>query len=273
MSKFIDYLQITALDSSHVLLVDGNTGTKKILASDAILQMIGMISPEAHFAIPRGKNLGSAPTAAQKAAIRNRTYEDIFLADYWQNNGVKYRIADRGYISRCGDTDFTGPNIQIVPDTILYSHVMNDTNTTEGGYVGSKMYKEGLESAKTTIQNIFGDMLITHREYLTNAVTNGKPSGGGWFDSTVELMNELMVYGSHIFAPLSDGSTVPTNYTIGKSQLALFRVMPELISNRQWFWLRDVVSGAIFADVGNNGDADYRYASFSAGVRPVFSIG
>lgn len=37
-----------------------------------------------HKQIYRGKNLGSAPTAAQYAAIRNGTYDDIFLGDYWE---------------------------------------------------------------------------------------------------------------------------------------------------------------------------------------------
>ena len=104
-------------------------------------------------------------------------------------------------------------------------------------------------------------------------MTNGKPSGGAWFDSDVELMNENMVYGSHIFAPASDGSTIPTNYTVEKSQLPLFQLAPHLISNRQWFWLRDVVSSAYFADVRGNGDANYFGASNEYGVRPAFPIG
>lgn len=115
--------------------------------------------------------------------------------------------------------------------------------------------------------------VLTHRVYLTNAVTNGKPSGGAWFDSDVELMNENMVYGSHIFAPGCDGSTIPTNYTVEKSQLPLFQLAPHLISNRQWFWLRDVVSSACFARVGTGGAAGYFNASGEFGVRPAFVIG
>ena len=115
--------------------------------------------------------------------------------------------------------------------------------------------------------------MLTHRIYLVNAVTNGKPSGGAWFDSDVELMNENMVYGSHIFAPGCDGSTIPTNYTVEKSQLPLFQLAPHLISNRQWFWLRDVVSPAYFAAVYNTGTAVSGSASSESGVRPAFPIG
>ena len=86
-------------------------------------------------------------------------------------------------------------------------------------------------------------------------------------------MNECMVYGSHIFAPACDGSTIVTNYTTEKSQLPLFQLAPNLISNRQWFWLRDVVSSSYFASVNGHGDANYDYASHENGGRPYFLIG
>ena len=161
-----------------------------------------------------------------------------------------------------------------MPDTQLYAHNMNATNTTEGGYINSLMRLEGLVQAKEKAVAVFGaDHVLTHRVYLTNAVTNGKPSGGAWFDSDVELMNENMVYGSHIFAPASDGSTIPTNYTVEKSQLPLFQLAPHLISNRQWFWLRDAVSSAFFARVYDYGYAHYYDASNEGGVRPAWPIG
>ena len=82
-----------------------------------------------------------------------------------------------------------------------------------------------------------------------------------------------MMYGSHVFAPAGDGKIVPNRYTVGKTQLALFTVVPKFISNRATFWLRDIVSSAYFALVNGNGLADYSYASASFGVRPVFPIG
>jgi hypothetical protein len=116
-------------------------------------------------------------------------------------------------------------------------------------------------------------MLLTHREYLVNAVTNGYPSAGAWFDSTVELMNEIMVYGSYIHTPAGNGTIVPTRYTINKQQLSLFRLSPRAINNRGYIWLRDVVSSSHFASVYHFGSARYVNASFSAGVRPAFAIG
>ena len=76
------------------------------------------------------------------------------------------------------------------------------------------------------------------------------------------------MYGSHVFAPAGDGKIVPNRYTVGKTQLALFTVVPKFISNRATFWLRDVVSSANFANVNNNGNTNYNNASNSNGVRP-----
>ena len=163
--------------------------------------------------------------------------------------------------------------MSLVPDASMYNHVMNDSNVTTGGYVGSKMYTTGLADAKTTINNAFGSAhILTHKQYLCNAVSNGKPSGGSWYDSTVELMTEQNVYGGKVFGAGNDGSTVPALYTVDKSQYPLFAFRPDLISNRTTFWLRDVASAAYFASVPDGGLAYCYYASYAFGVRPAFSI-
>lgn len=223
--------------------------------------------------IYRGKNLGTSVTPAQKTAITTGTFEDMYVGDYWVINGVTWRIADINYWYNCGDTNFTKNHLVMVPDSPLYSTKMNETNITTGGYVGSKMYTEGLNQAKTTIQTAFIDLLLTHREYLTNVVTNGYPSGGAWFDSTVELMNEIMVYGSYIYTQGGTGSIFVQRSTINKQQLALFSLNPGMINSRQDFWLRDVASSSTFAIVYVRGMAYYSSAMTFAGVRPVFAIG
>lgn len=227
----------------------------------------------AHNAIYRGKNLGTSVTAAQWAAIANGSFTDLYIGDYWVIGGFNWRIAAFDYYYKSGDTSCTTHHVVIVPDTNLYAHAMNDTNITTGGYIGSKMYTEGLAQAKTIINNAFGSShILSHRQLLVNAVTNGKPSGGSWYDSTVELMTEQNVYGGKIFGVGNDGSTVPYLYTIDKSQFPLFAHDPSMISNRQWFWLRDVVSAANFAYVYYYGSAICYSASYAGGVRPAFSI-
>ena len=228
----------------------------------------------AHNAIYRGKYLGSSVTETQWDAISAGTFDDLYVGDYWTIGGVNWRIAAFDYYYNCGDTNFTKHHAVIVPDTVLYTHAMNDTNITTGAYVGSKMYTEGLEQAKTTISNAFGSShVLSHRIYLSNATSNGKASSGAWTDSTVDLMCEHMVYGSGIFSPVSDGSTVPNNYRVEKSQLPLFAHNPRMIGIRSAWWLRDVITSAYFADVAGDGCATYLNASGALGVRPAFCIG
>lgn len=227
-----------------------------------------------HNGIFRGKNLGTSVTQGQWTAIQNGTFDDLYIGDYWTIGGVNWRIAAFDYYYNTGDTAFTKHHAVIVPDTSLYSHNMNDTNITTGAYVGSGMYTEGLEQAKTTINNAFGSShVLSHRIYLSNATSNGCASAGAWADSTVDLMCEHMVYGSGIFSPVSDGSTVPNNYRVEKSQLPLFAHNPRMIGIRSTWWLRDVITSAHFALVDNGGNAYYNGASSAHGVRPAFCIG
>lgn len=278
-------------DSCLIPIHDG-TGLKKITFANfrakAVEGTETKIAPllfnnaGAHNAIYRGKSLGSTVTTAQYAAIKAGTFDDLYIGDYWTIGGVNYRIAAFDYYLNSGDTSCTTHHVVIVPDTCLYNAQMHNTssggwesgaaNTTAGGYVSSDMYKSNLEQAKTTIKSAFSGHVLKHRIYLTNAVANGRASGGAWCDSEVDLMCEQMVYGSGIFSPVSDGSNVPANYRVEKSQLPLFQHEPSRICNRATWWLRDVITASYFAFVLSYGGAGYNYASNSLGVRPAFCI-
>lgn len=267
--------QINELVSGNKLLVGTTDGNKAIAAEDALFAMLDGFAPvELRRVLFRGKNLGTALTAVQKAAIKDGSFKGMFLGDYWSIGGRIWRIVDMDYWYNCGDTAFTSHHLVIMPDEALYNAQMNTTNVTTGGYVGSEMYKSNLANAKTIVNAAFQGSVLTHREYLCNAVANGRPSGGAWFDSSIELPNESMMYGHPHFSPTSDGSTVPAIYTISKTQLALFMVCPRFIVNRSYNqWLRDVVSSADFARVAGGGITGCNGASGSNGVRPVFPVG
>lgn len=267
--------QINELVSGNKLLVGTTDGNKAIAAEDALFAMLDGFAPvELRRVLFRGKNLGTALTAVQKAAIKDGSFKGMFLGDYWSIGGRIWRIVDMDYWYNCGDTAFTSHHLVIMPDEALYNAQMNTTNVTTGGYVGSAMYKSNLANAKTIVNAAFQGSVLTHREYLCNAVANGRPSGGAWFDSSIELPNEPMMYGYPHFSPTSDGSTVPSIYTISKTQLALFMVCPRFIVNRSYNqWLRDVVSSAYFARVDGVGSTFCGGASGSRGVRPVFPVG
>ena len=280
--KVTELSSITTPGDSNVIPIHDGTGLKKITFANfkakAVEDTEAKIAPllfnnaGAHNAIYRGKSLGSSVTTAQYSAISAGTFDDMYIGDYWTIGGVNYRITAFDYYLNCGDTSCTKHHVVLVPDTCLYNHVMNDTNITTGAYVGSKMYTEGLEQAKTTIKAAFSGHVLSKRIYLSNATANGRASAGAWCDSEVDLMCEHMVYGNGVFSPVSDGTTVPNNYRVEKSQLPLFQHEPSRICNRANWWLRDVISASRFAFVRDTGGASYLYASISNGVRPAFCI-
>lgn len=272
--KITEYPAVRKFTSDNVMLVDGNNGTKKVFVGDAILAALHLTSPELHRMIFRGKNLGSSFTTEQKAHIQDGTFEDLWLGDYWMISSRKWRIVDFDYWYDCGDTAFTKHHLVIMPDDVLYNAKMNTSNVTTGGYVGSAMYTSNLANAKTIVNSAFGGAVLSHREYFNNAVSNGKPSGGAWYDSTIELANECMMYGHLHFSPASDGSSVPAIYTISKTQLALFQACPKFIANHSFDqWLRDVVSSVSFARISGDGYPNCVPSSEPGGVRPVFAVG
>lgn len=281
----------TPTDSCLIPIHDGtglkkitfaNFRTKTVEGTEAKIAPLLFNNAGAHNAIYRGKSLGSTVTTAQYAAIKAGTFDDLYIGDYWTIDGVNYRIAAFDYYLNSGDTNCTTHHVVIVPDTCLYNAQMHNTssgswesgaaNTTAGGYVGSDMYKSNLEQAKTTIKSAFSGHVLKHRIYLTNAVANGRASGGAWCDSEVDLMCEQMVYGSGIFSSVSDGSNVPANYRVEKSQLPLFQHEPSRICNHVTWWLRDVITASYFVSVSYYGYANCSGASGSIGVRPAFCI-
>jgi len=215
-------------------------------------------------------DLGTSFTAEQSADIRAGKFELVRTGGYWTINGRKYWAAHADYRLNCGDTALTTHHMLVIPDKSFYNHVMNDANDTTGSYYGSKMKTSGLADALATIKADFGaDHILTHRILLPNAVSNGASSGWAWYDSQIDLMNEKMVYGSHAW-----GGGSQNGYDTGadKSQLALFQARPDLICNRQNWWLRDVQSATAFCLVYDYGRASNGYASNSLGVRPAFLI-
>ena len=133
------YPAVQTMTAQNVLVLDGPDGTKTINGKDAGIALNGLISPEQHRMIFRGKNLGSAPTPRQLAAIRDGSFTDLYLGDYWVNGGITYRIADFNYWSNSGDTAFTKPHLVIVPDQAMDNAQMEATNITTNGYYGSAM--------------------------------------------------------------------------------------------------------------------------------------
>lgn len=278
--KFADLEAILSVTGTEQMLIHDGNGVKVITVEnlhkglqtdiDSVRNVLAD-GAAAHNCIYRGKNLGTSVTAEQYAAISSGKFTDLYIGDYWVIKGVTYRIAAFDYYYNCGDTNFTKHHVVIVPDTSLYKAQMNTSNVTTGGYTGSAMYKSNLAQAKTTIKAAFGSAhVLIKRELLTNAVNGNTPSGWAWFDSDVELMNEVQAYGSVAWGA-HDGNGY--NVASGDGQFPLFMFDRTKLHNQEDYWLRDVASATHFSFVNIGGFADDVPASYSFGVRPAFCIG
>lgn len=278
--KFADLEAILSVTGTEQMLIHDGNGVKVITVEnlhkglqtdiDSVRNVLAD-GTAAHNCIYRDKNLGTSVTEEQYAAISSGKFTDLYIGDYWVIKGVTYRIAAFDYYYNCGDTNFTKHHVVIVPDTSLYKAQMNTSNVTTGGYTGSAMYKSNLAQAKSTIKAAFGSAhVLTKRELLTNAVNGNSPSGWAWFDSDVELMNEVQVYGSVAWGA-HDGNGY--NVASGDGQFPLFMFDRTKLHNREDYWLRDVSSATTFSYVYNYGYASNTIASSSFGVRPAFCIG
>lgn len=258
------------IEAINEVLSNTQTDAQAINDLKALTKLLTIDGATRANALPFEQSLGTSFTAEQSADIRSGKFDKVRTGGYWTINGRKYWAAHADYRLHCGDTELTTHHMLVFPDKSFYNGVMNDTNITTGSYFGSKMKTSGLAQALATIKADFGaDHILTHRQLLANAVSNGMSSAWAYYGTEIDLMNEHMVYGSHAW-----GGGSQNGYDIGidKSQLALFQARPDLIANRENWWLRDVRSAANFCNVRDFGFADTWTASGSFGVRPAFLI-
>lgn len=270
----------SAPDSGYIFFHDGN-GIKRISKADflkdrdarlAVLEGMAKYYTGASYAnsVVIDIDLGTKFTDEQSADIRAGKFEKVRTGGHWTINSRKYWAGHADYRLHCGDQELKTHHMLVIPDKSFYNHVMNDTNDTTGSYYNSKLKKSGLDNALATVKADFGaSHVLVYRALLPNAVSNGASSGWAWYDSMIDLMNEHMVYGSYAWGGASQNG-YDTN--IDKSQIALFRARPDLIANRENWWLRDVQSSTNFCYVASYGPANAWGASNSLGVRPAFLI-
>lgn len=230
------------------------------MVEQAVSVFMAGFSPEMHRNIFRGKSLGESITAEQLEVIRDGSFRDLYVGDYWEINGTKYRIADINYWRNVGYPEsekVQKPHILIVPDTVLGSGQMNTSNSTAGGYRNSSMKAARLVQIANSLPDTFKNILISHRMF----------SDGAWINASADLMSEVMVHGTYICTDNSNKQTSDTQ------QLALFRLAPELKTIGVNYWLRNVAGSQTYTLISQYGDASTDAATSTYGVRPVFAIG
>lgn len=164
--KIQDYPEISELSSGDKLVVETPDGTKKIDGSN-IGKSDGAVTLDPvvlHRNTYRGKNLGSSFTAEQKDAIANGTFDDLYIGDYWNINGVTWRIADIDYWYGNFTENLnkiTSHHLVMFPDMHIATGQMHTTNKIYNvGYIGSTFNTTTVNSLRSIIKSAFGDNLL-----------------------------------------------------------------------------------------------------------------
>lgn len=238
----------------------------------------------------RGAYLGDTVTAEQWQAIQDGTFDDLWVGDYWEINGVKWRIAAFDYFYRdyytASDNDAAANHhITIVPDTCpdAQYHPMKADGDISGGYVFSDCKTSLLGTTLAKITTAFGEEhIMRYSAAMCNGVTDGKPSAVTHTTTSVDLLSEVMLFGRHTVG--TAGATNGHYYagTSGYTQMPLFALAPDFIQgidiyreqNLLGYWLRDIAGNSHFACVTtSSGLTGATGASNLYGAyRPVFNI-
>lgn len=229
-----------------------------------------------HNSIYRGKNLGSTLTSEHKLAIKNGTFKDLYIGDYWESdkaNKIKFRIAGFNYWNCDGTANNRLKNhVVIVADYNEQDKlpICEQLNDFVNGYANSslkrKLYSESLVSKEHAI-SVFGNpFILAHNEYLPSKLKEGGLyESCSWITQTFSIPTAEMVFG--YYSTLNGGLPNSSNRI-----LPLFIMNPELISGKSSYWLRNTRGTNCYSIVNNSGLVFSANANEANYVRLVFGV-
>lgn len=220
--KITEYPAVTELDDDNVFILDGTNGTKKIAKSDLTYALFDSI-PEMHRNIFRGKNLGTAYTSAQKQEVYNGTFHDLWVGDYWEISGNKWRIVDMDYFAHSDDKH----HLVIMCDKIIHKVDSYCSVNSKVPYSQSNPYMANGRDAylNTKIPSTFKQNMFQHPEVICSG-QGGNGEATSWEEVTNTLQNptHAQIFGSTNPYTLNIASQIPQNQSNGINQFALMRL-------------------------------------------------
>ena len=226
-----------------------------------------------HNSVYRGKNLGSTLTSQQKLAIKNGTFKDMFIGDYWESdkaNKIKFRIAGFNYWKCEGSPNDRPKNhVVIVADYNEqdYLPMCEQLSDFTKGYANSSL-KNKLSSgslvSKEHAISVFGSpFILVHIEYLPIRIKeDGSYESCTIVQSSFEIPTVGMVFGGlKEYQKSSDIKILP-----------LFIMNPELISGNNSYWLRNTTGKSEYVVVASDGLLESSNADTPNYTRLVFGV-
>lgn len=222
-----------------------------------------------HNNIYRGKNLGRSLTNIQLQGIKDGTFKDLYIGDYFTFGDNKLYVAHFDYFILMSVQNLKATpehHVVLVPSRVLlFSEFSN-----EGERYGNSILRKTIESQ--TIRSTMGD-LPNVRDVKVDVQYDSSRKGNlsaiyGSITCNTGALTSQMVIGQNLTCQYEDIN----HYFPSSQQLALFRHNPLAITSNADWWLADSASlGAVIA-VDMYGTFYKKYASQRAGVRPFFVV-
>lgn len=167
---------------------------------------------------------------------------------------IKFKLTDGEKVQAMAVQQENDSMLFCLVDCLADEYSMNDTNTNEGGYEGSDLRKKLNTEIIARFPADIKAMMV--------------PFGNGDY---LRLPTEKEIFGENYYGEYESPYVQQWKPMKQRRNRIAFQGKN---GGWEWYWLQNKCrdSAAHFADVLNNGNAYYNYASYSYGVRPAFKI-
>lgn len=276
--RIIDYPAANEILPDHKFLVDGPNGTHTVSGS-LILDNSGMDSGSllttdpyiVHRNTYRGTNLGNTYTEAQKQAISSGTFDDIYVGDYWEIDGVKWRVMDFDYFK----SENNEHHVVIWPDSNTQEAVFTTASLSTVGYRNSPIRISSLRTAtgntSEKINNAFGaGYQMVYKDLMSVSIgSDGGVNGTEVVNSALELPNTYMIFG---ITPGTVKKSILETHASNYNQFAALAINPKLIDISTGYWFRNIVDASTAVILDKSGCMVNTGVTTSHSIRPVFAL-
>lgn len=243
------------MTNHHAVMITRNTFNTQIKMEDSATTANGYYGSKAH---------GVATAVSSNAGLTNITVEyDTFQNSILGSESGSYKFTFDGSVWHYSTYTYN-------PSQLSSVYGISYSGTAQNGDTLTVTYTIGyLEPIRQGIYGVFGKThCLSYKDLMTTGTTTS-----AWHTGRVELMNECMVYGTKIHSNGSAEATKSTQLPLFNQRLESKITRATGTNNRTNYWLASISSGSSFCAFGSYGNADYRQANQTNGVRPFFLLG
>lgn len=235
-------------------------------------ELVGYVvqdNAESHNNIYRGKNLGRSLTNIQLQGIKNGTFKDLYVGDYFDFGAEKLLVAHLDYFLERTISSLEGHFPLFTHHLVLISdhiHGRSNYDAQRHSYASSDL-KKAIESK--TIRSEVGYIpgiedfdVLNLQDYRSPTDDRAKRQ---LYKSHAGALSSFMVVGRDLMG--SSSGTIPTD-----PQMALFRLSPKMISIHYSWWISDSCDDIYAFTVGPYGTIEKGEKRESYGIRPYYVV-